>query len=96
MKTLLRVLVTTVVLSALIFAGISLYGAPPERNISWKHHPNLAAAQKLIDQAWAKISRAQRANEFDMDGHAQKAKDLLEQANEEIKQSAEAANEHKH
>jgi len=35
---------------------------------------------------------AQRANEWDMGGHAQKAKDLLEQVNNELKQAAEAAN----
>jgi len=30
-----------------------------------------------------------------MNGHAQKAKDLLDQANKELKQAAEAANENK-
>jgi hypothetical protein len=35
---------------------------------------------------------AQKANEWDMRGHAQKAKELLEQANSELKQAAEAAN----
>lgn len=57
-----------------------------------KRHPNLAAAQRLTDQAWQKIVAAQRANEFDMAGHAQKAKELLDQANRELKQAAEAAN----
>jgi hypothetical protein len=57
-------------------------------------HPNLMAAQRLIDQAFQKISEAQGANEFDMNGHAQKAKDLLEQASREVKLAAEAANHH--
>jgi hypothetical protein len=35
---------------------------------------------------------AQTANEFDMAGHAAKAKELLDQANNELKQAAEAAN----
>jgi len=35
---------------------------------------------------------AQQANEFDMDGHAQKAKEMLDQVNRELKAAAEAAN----
>ncbi|HUA93225.1 MAG TPA: hypothetical protein VL991_11685 [Terracidiphilus sp.] len=62
------------------------------QDVAWRRHPNLAAAQHFIDQAYAKIGEAQRANEFDMDGHAARAKDLLEQANREIKQAAMAAN----
>ena len=56
-----------------------------------KKHPNLNAAQKLIQQATAKIEAAQKANEFDLDGHAKKAKELLEQASAELKLAAEAA-----
>ncbi len=55
-------------------------------------HPNLMAAQRLIDQAFQRISDAQRANEWDMHGHAAKAKDLLDQASREVKLAAEAAN----
>lgn len=54
-------------------------------------HPNLAAAQKLAAQAFAKLEAAQKANEYDLGGHAQKAKDLLKQVNAEIKLAAEAA-----
>ena len=63
----------------------------PVANVG-KKHPNLAAAQKLGEQAFEKLEAAQKANEYDMDGHAQKAKDLLKQANAEIKLAAEAAN----
>jgi hypothetical protein len=66
--------------------------APPADNVSGKRHPNLAAAQRLSTQAYEKITAAQQANEFDMDGHAAKAKDLLDQVNRELKQAAEAAN----
>ncbi len=55
-------------------------------------HPNLAAAQRLAAQASAKISAAQQANEFDMGGHAAKAKELLDQASAELNQAAGAAN----
>ncbi len=54
-------------------------------------HPNLAAAQKLAAQAFEKLTAAQTANEYDLGGHAAKAKDLLKQANDEIKLAAAAA-----
>ena len=60
-----------------------------------KKHPNLAAAQKLAMQAFDKLEAAQKANEYDLGGHAQKAKDLLKQANEEIKLAAEKAQDNK-
>jgi hypothetical protein len=75
----------------LLLGGVSL-AQKPERDISGGRHPNLAAAQQLSRQAWERIVDAQKANEWDMDGHAQKAKDLLVQVNEELKLAAEAAN----
>jgi hypothetical protein len=64
----------------------------PAENVSGRRHPNLAAAQRLTEQAFQKISEAQRANEFDMNGHAARAKELLDQANNELKQAAQSAN----
>ena len=61
-------------------------------NVSHKRHPNLAAAQTLIEKAVNKVSAAQAANEFDMEGHAAKAKALLDQAYAEIKLAALTAN----
>lgn len=66
----------------------------PVTNVSAKRHPNIAAAQRLTDKAYEKIVAAQQANEFDMGGHAAKAKDLLDQANTELKAAAMAANKH--
>lgn len=66
--------------------------ARPVDNVSGKRHPNLAAAQRLSTQAYEKILAAQRANEFDLGGHAQKAKELLDEANRELKAAAETAN----
>lgn len=57
-------------------------------------HPNLRAAQDLINQAYDRISAAQQANEWDMGGHAAKAKELLESAKREIREATEAANHH--
>ena len=87
-----RILVTAVSLTLLV-AGLAFAGKPV-RNVSAHRHPNLAAAQSLSRQAYERIGAAQRANEWDMGGHAQKAKELLEQVNVELKQAAEEANEH--
>jgi hypothetical protein len=74
----------------LVACGFAL--AQPARNVSGARHPNLAAAQRLTQNAYEKITAAQAANEFDMDGHAAHAKQLLDQANNELKAAAEAAN----
>jgi len=75
----------------LLLGGLALAQRPKD-NVSARRHPNIAAAQRLVTQAWEKVVTAQRANEFDMQGHAQKAKDLLDQANNELKLAAGAAN----
>jgi hypothetical protein len=64
----------------------------PVQNISCQKHPNLCRAQKQTDNAFKSITAAQEANEFDLAGHAAKAKDLLDQANKELKQAAEVSN----
>jgi hypothetical protein len=83
-------ILTAVFGAALLAGGIAI--AQPERNVSAARHPNIAAAQRLSQQAFEKIVEAQRANEWDMAGHAQKAKELLDQANRELKAAALAAN----
>ena len=57
-----------------------------------RRHGNLRAAQRFIERALDKITAAQVANEYDMDGHAARAKELLDQAYGEIKLAATAAN----
>jgi len=79
---------------ALVCGGVAV-AQKPARNVSGKAHPNLAAAQRLSQQAFEKIGAAQQANEWDMDGHAAKAKELLAQVNKELKEAAEAANKNK-
>jgi len=81
-----------IVLSLALLCTGFVFAQKPVKNISPKKHPNLAAAQRLSAQAYAKIVAAQKANEWDLGGHAQKAKDLLEQVNQELKQAAEASN----
>jgi hypothetical protein len=90
----LRIL--SAVFGAALLVGAGAIAQKPERDISGARHPNLAAAQRLSQQAWERIMDAQRANEWDMQGHAQKAKNLLDEVNRELKLAAEAANRHGH
>jgi len=83
-----------IIASLLLIGGIAI-AEQPAQNVSKGKHPNLAAAQRLTNQAFEKITAAQQANEWDMQGHAKKAKDLLDQANNELKQAAQAANKNK-
>jgi hypothetical protein len=87
-----NLLSTLVLTSALLFTGSTFAQKKPAQNVSPKRHPNLAAAQRLSAQAYEKIVAAQQANEWDLAGHAQKAKELLDQANQELKKAAEVSN----
>lgn len=84
--------IVAVTMGLLLTVGAATYAQRPERDVSARKHPNLAAAQRLVDQAFRKITEAQHANEFDLAGHAEKAKGLLDQANAELKLAAETAN----
>jgi len=76
----------------MLLLGGAAIAQKPARNISGERHPNLAAAQQLSRQAWQRILDAQKANEWDLGGHAQRAKELLDQVNNELKLAAEASN----
>jgi hypothetical protein len=82
------------VLGGVLSVGLFASGVLVGQDVSAHRHPNLNAAQRLMEQAVAKIDAAQQANEFDMSGHAAKAKDLLGKAYEEVKLAAGAANRH--
>jgi hypothetical protein len=86
-----KIALTAFLGGAMLCGGVVLAQKPVE-NISGKKHPNLAAAQRLSQQTWEKVSAAQQANEWDMQGHAAKAKELLDQVNAELKLAAESAN----
>jgi len=90
----IRKICTTVIGLSLLIGGVAIAQRPKE-NISGARHPNLAAAQRLSQQAWEKIVAAQEANEWDLQGHAQKAKNLLDQVNNELKLAAETSNRNK-
>ena len=81
----------------LVVAGVVFAAQPPPaRNVNPRRHPHIAAAQQAARRAFNQIVEAQRANEWDMEGHAQKAKELLDQVNNELKRAAGEANEHAH
>jgi len=86
-----RIVLVTALGAGLICGGMAMAQKPVD-NVSGKRHPNLAAAQRLSQEAWEKIGAAQQANEWDMEGHAAKAKDLLDEVNKQLKLAAEAAN----
>ena len=83
----MKKIILAAVLGALQGAGVVAYAHP--------NHPNLNEAHNLVLKAIDKLDAAQKANEFDLGGHAAKAKDLLAQAEGEIKQAKEAANDKK-
>lgn len=87
----LRTHVVYLIVIALMFTGVTVYAANVNKNL----HPNLAAAQVFIEKAIEKVTAAQKANEFDLNGHAVKAKALLDQAYDEIKLAAKASNANK-
>ena len=87
-----RIRILAAALGSLLLIGGLAIAQRPRENVSPGRHPNLAAAQRLSRQAWEKIVAAQEANEWDLQGHAQKAKNLLDQVNNELKESAEASN----
>lgn len=88
-------LVGCVLLVGMLLVGTLGAADPPVKDVAPGKHPNIAAAQRHARQAWERILDAQKANEWDLGGHAQKAKDLLDQANAELKLAAETANQKK-
>jgi hypothetical protein len=76
---------------AMLFCGLIL-AQEPAVDINPKVHPNLAQAQRLVVEANHYVAEAQKDNRYDMQGHAEKARQLLAQVNLELKAAAEAAN----
>ncbi len=77
----------------LLLAVVVVYADTPAQNVSPVQHPNLAKAQSDLTLAFQKIVDAQKANEFDLGGHADKAKQLIQEASDHLKQAALAANQ---
>jgi len=81
--------------SALLFGAVLFAGAAqaqqPTVNIG-ERHGNLRAAQEHIVQAYQLVGDAQQANDARLGGHAGKARQLLIQADQELRLAADAAN----
>ena len=78
---------------AALAAGVA-WAQEPEQNIDPDRHGNLAAAQRLVVEAFDRITEAQQDNRYNLGGHAARAKHLLRQANDELRLAAVAANDH--
>ncbi|MGC2449509.1 MAG: hypothetical protein WA477_17810 [Candidatus Sulfotelmatobacter sp.] len=78
-------------LAALLLCGVTI-AQEPVQDINPRIHPNLAAAQRHVVEANQAIAVAQRDNRWDMHGHAEKARQLLVEVNNELKAAAETAN----
>lgn len=78
-------------LAALLLCGATL-AQEPVQDINPRIHPNLAAAQRHVVEANQAIAVAQKDNHWDMHGHAEKARQLLVEVNNELKAAAETAN----
>jgi len=75
----------------LLLSAVTLLAQSPVVNIG-DRHGNLRAAQEYIVSAYQRINQAQRANDGQLGGHAQRAKDLLTQADEELRLAADVSN----
>jgi hypothetical protein len=80
---------------AVIAAGCATAQQRPIVDIG-ERHGNLREAQQLIVQAYETIGRAQYDNDSRLGGHAARAKELLSQADAELRAAADVANEHEH
>lgn len=76
-----------------LFLAVAVFAQTPAQNVSPAKHPNLAKAQSDLTLAYQKIVDAQKANEYDLGGHADKAKQLIQEASDHLKQAALAANQ---
>jgi hypothetical protein len=86
-----KLLIAGAIFSAVIATGCATAQAPIV-DIG-QRHGNLRDAQQLIVQAYAVIDRAQYDNHSQLGGHAAHAKELLSQADEELRLAADVANE---
>lgn len=87
-------------LACALAAGLMLLGVAyaqrPETDINPERHSNLAAAQHHVVEAYNKVVEAQKSNHDELGGHTERAIQLLDEANHELKAAAEYADHHRH
>jgi hypothetical protein len=69
----------------------AIFAQAPAVNIGARHG-NLRAAQQYIASAWQRVDEAQADNHYDLGGHAGRAKELLVQADQELRLAANVSN----
>ena len=92
MKRLIVYLAGVIVLG-LFFLGATL-AQKPVPNIDPSKNANLAAAQHHVIEAYEKTEEAQKAWKDQLGGHAEKAMQLLSEANRELKEAAAYVDSH--
>jgi hypothetical protein len=95
MEVAMKNVILSLVVGALIMTGSTAFAEEPAVNVNPKLHPRLAEAQRLCRKAYNEIEEAQRAKEWDSEGHAQNAKELLDKVNNELKLAAKTVNAEK-
>jgi hypothetical protein len=80
------------ILAASLLGGVAMVAA----QVNPARHPHLAAAQHHGQEAFRELSEAQAANNNQLGGHAQRAKELLEQANHELDLAVQESNRNGH
>ena len=88
-----KTLFVGIVLGTALAVGCASVAQEAPRVDIGNRHGNLRAAQEHIVQAWRMVDEAQVANNDRLGGHAGRAKELLSQANEELRLAADVANE---
>jgi negative regulator of sigma E activity len=79
------------VLTAGLVTAATVVIAQTVQNVDPGRHGNLASAQSLIAQAYQRMTEAQQSNNYELGGHATRAKQLLSEAANEIGLAAATA-----
>jgi len=74
-----------------LVASVGAQVASANGSVQNDQHPNLTHASEHLTAAAADITAAQTANEFDLGGHAAKAKELIGKAQAEVAAARQAA-----
>ena len=85
-----NIVLSSALAGVLVCAGIAVAQAPSE-NIDPHRYGNLADAQHHIVEAYQKIGEAERENKDQLGGHAEKAQQLLSDADRELRAAADYA-----
>jgi hypothetical protein len=72
-----------------VFAATLVNADGPRLNVDPNIHPHLAAAQDLARKSYMEMQASYQGKDWDANGHAQKAMDMLIVVNQEIAAAAE-------